>query len=151
MKEQAIMHRILLAAGNGLSRLFRCNSGSAWVGRNGNFHLAKKPETVHLNAGDVVLRCAQPVQMGLTKGGSDTIGWTQRVIQPHDVGRVAALFTGIEVKTSTGRPTAEQLHFIDVVNDAGGIAGIARSEEEALTILSTGGKVGHISPETGNG
>jgi hypothetical protein len=150
MKEQAIMHRILLAAGNGLSRLFRCNTGQAWVG-HGHVHQARKIETVTLNPGDVVLRRAQPVQMGLTKGGSDTVGWTQRVIQPHDVGRVAALFTGIEVKTSTGRPTPEQLHFIDVVNDAGGIAGIARSEAEALTILSTGGKVGHISPETGNG
>ena len=49
-------------------------------------------------------------------------------------GRQLAVFTAIEVKDK-GRPTPEQLAFIDVVRKAGGLAGVARSVEEAQAIL----------------
>lgn len=87
-----------------------------------------KPQMVMVYPGDVVLRAAQPLQMGLTTGGSDTIGWTQR--------DGFAVFTAIEVKSPTGRVRPEQQVFIDQVNAAGGIAGVARSEQEAIDLLT---------------
>lgn len=44
----------------------------------------------------------------------------------------------IEVKTKTGRPSAEQLRFIELAKKSGCLAGIARSVEDALEII--GGK-----------
>jgi hypothetical protein len=41
----------------------------------------------------------------------------------------------IEVKTATGRPSEKQLHFIEQAKQAGCIAGIARSVEEALELV----------------
>lgn len=57
-------------------------------------------------------------------GGSDLIGWCRD-------GRFAA----VEVKTPTGRVSAEQQAFIDAVNRAGGRAGVARSVEDVALIL----------------
>ena len=41
----------------------------------------------------------------------------------------------IEVKTATGKPSKEQLHFIEVIKRMGHRAGIARSVEDALKII----------------
>jgi hypothetical protein len=46
------------------------------------------------------------------------------------VGSVVGVFTAIEAKTDTGRPTQEQIRFIDHVKKNGGIAIIAREEED---------------------
>ena len=51
------------------------------------------------------------------------------------IGRMIAVYTGIEVKSRTGRATPEQLAFIDTVRRAGGRAGVARSVEEAKRIV----------------
>jgi len=69
-------------------------------------------------------------------GGSDLIGFKSVEITPDMVGRKVAVFTAVEVKTPTGKPTADQLHFITTVLRAGGFAGIARSPDEAVEILS---------------
>jgi hypothetical protein len=74
------------------------------------------------------------VRFGLCKGSSDLIGFRPTVITPDMVGQTVAVFTAIEVKTPTGKPTPEQLHFINRVKELGGIAGIARSVEDALAI-----------------
>ena len=42
----------------------------------------------------------------------------------------------IEVKAERGRVTPEQQRFIDVVREAGGVAGVARSVDDARAILS---------------
>lgn len=70
-------------------------------------------------------------------GGSDLIGWTPLVVTPDMVGKQVAVFTAVEVKTPTGRPTEHQLNFIAQVVRAGGIAGIARSSTDAVEILKT--------------
>jgi hypothetical protein len=69
------------------------------------------------------------------KGGSDLIGLHSMTIEPHHVGQTMAVFLAVEVKTATGRPTAEQKRFIEFVQSAGGIAGIARSVDEALELI----------------
>lgn len=60
-------------------------------------------------------------------GGSDLIG-----VAP--CGR----FLAVEIKAVKGRATDEQIRFIDAVRAKGGIAGIARSPEDALELLARG-------------
>ena len=60
-------------------------------------------------------------------GSSDLIGYRQ-------VDGIAQ-FVALEVKSATGRPTAQQVQFLDHINAVGGLAGIARSVDDAAAIL----------------
>jgi len=51
------------------------------------------------------------------------------------VGTQLAVFTSIEVKSPTGRVRPEQQQWLNAVQAAGGVAGIARSVEDAQRIL----------------
>jgi len=75
------------------------------------------------------------VQFGLARGSADLIGWRSVVVTPDMVGQRIAVFTSIEVKTATGRLRPEQQAWLGVVQGAGGIAGVARSVEDANEIL----------------
>lgn len=75
------------------------------------------------------------VHFGLCRGSSDLIGWTPVEITPEMVGQTVAVFTAVEVKTPKGRATKEQKNFIEQVRSAGGLAGVARSAEEAKQII----------------
>lgn len=121
-----LMTRIMLAIG-GLARVrvFRNNTGLAWVGSKA----IRKP------GGSVLILDARPLHAGLVKGGSDLIGWTSREIRPQDVGRTVAIFTAVEAKDGKGRLDADQERFIRTVQDAGGIAGVARTEADAVTLV----------------
>ena len=68
-------------------------------------------------------------------GGSDLIGWTPVLITHEMVGSMLGVFTAIEVKAPRGRATAAQLNFIRQVQLGGGLAGIARSADDALAII----------------
>jgi len=70
-------------------------------------------------------------KFGLTVGSSDIIGFTPITIN----GKRIAVFTAIEVKSATGKPSKEQDNFIKMVKDNGGIAGIVRSPEESLALI----------------
>jgi hypothetical protein len=59
-------------------------------------------------------------------GGSDLIGWTRE-----------GKFLAVETKSPTGKATAEQINFIEKVNASGGVAGIARSVEDALRLIGS--------------
>jgi len=50
------------------------------------------------------------------------------------VGRRVAVFTAVEIKADTS-PTPEQINFIEAVQEAGGIAGVAHSADEAEGII----------------
>lgn len=65
-----------------------------------------------------------PIRFGLCVGSSDIIG-----ISPNGA------FLAVECKTTRGRPTPEQLRFIEAVKSKGGIAGICRSPEDALALI----------------
>jgi hypothetical protein len=80
-----------------------------------------------------------PVRYGLQPGSSDLIGWRTVTITPEMVGQQVAVFTSIEVKTPTGRVKPEQQQWLDAVLSAGGIAGVARSVEDALRITTADG------------
>jgi len=64
------------------------------------------------------------VEFGLCKGSSDIIGIYK--------GRMLA----IEVKTENGKTTKEQDKFLKLVKDNGGIAFVARSEEDVNFFLT---------------
>jgi hypothetical protein len=108
--EQLVQNSIRAALGRGPVRLFRNNTG------------ALKDESGRL------------VRFGLAPGSSDLIGWRTVEVTEDMVGSSIAVFTAIEVK-DRGRPTPQQLNFLEAVTNAGGIAGVARSIEEAHRIL----------------
>ena len=68
-------------------------------------------------------------------GGSDLIGYRRVRVTAEMVGQEIAQFAAVEVKTPRGRVRPEQQQFIDHIVSAGGIAGIARSVDEAKDIL----------------
>ena len=79
-------------------------------------------------------RTGRPVQFGLARGSADLIGWRTITVTPDMVGTQLAVFTSIEVKTLNGRIRPEQHAWQRTVSAAGGIAGIARSVEDAKKI-----------------
>lgn len=118
MKESPILREIWLACGAlPECRLFRNNVAMAWVG-----------EHRRLANGDVLLRNARPLHAGLHTGSGDLIGWTTR--------NGVAVFTSLEVKSDTGRASDAQRHWAASVAGGGGIAGIVRSPEEALALVT---------------
>ncbi len=80
-------------------------------------------------------RTGRPVQFGLARGSADLIGLRTVTVTPDMVGQQLAVFTSIEVKTSTGRLTPEQNNWLHMVRRAGGIAGVARSIQDANEIV----------------
>ena len=80
-----------------------------------------------LRPGDVVIRGGRPLHAGLCLGSSDLIGY-------RSIGGIAQ-FVALEVKSTTGRLSPEQRAFIEVVQAAGGCAGVVRSVEDAQTLL----------------
>ena len=112
MTERDIQTQILLELSRGDTRLFRINAGTAWQGVVAE-HTRDRLVLAHPRA----VRLAAP-------GVSDLIGWAPG-------GRFAA----IEVKAPRGRLTDEQAAFIELVRRSGGVAGVARSVEEARAIL----------------
>jgi dihydroxyacid dehydratase/phosphogluconate dehydratase len=79
------------------------------------------------------------VQFGLARGSADLIGYRSITITPEMVGQQVAVFASIEVKTPTGRIRPEQRAWMETVQAAGGIAGVARSVEDALRIVTAYG------------
>lgn len=122
--ETSILRHILKALSNGKARLFRNTVGAAFVGPH-----------VWTGTGSLIIHRPTRVTFGFGPGTSDIIGWRSRVITDEDVGKRVAVFVAFEVKTKTGRPTAGQKAFIEVVQEAGGIAGIVRSVDEAEEML----------------
>lgn len=86
------------------------------------------------NTGALKDQAGRLVRYGLCPGSSDLIGLRTVTITPDMVGQRLAVFTAIEVK-DRGRVTPEQQRFITAVQQAGGLAGVARSVDDARTIL----------------
>lgn len=113
--ETKIQRLIMLALSEAGHTVWRNETGQFWTG---------KP--LHREATTVTLANARMIPCGLAVGSSDLIG----------IHKATGKFFAIEVKTAKGRPTKEQLQFIEHVNNTGGIAGIARSPKDALELLT---------------
>ena len=113
MNESEVQARILLALGaRPGTRLFRNTVGEGWQG-----------EVKGKTTDTVTLWRPRYVTFGLAPGSSDLIGWCN------------GIFTAIEVKEAKGKARENQERFINAVLAAGGIAGIARSPEDAARLL----------------
>lgn len=112
MSEQRIQQEIRLACSRGPIRLWRNN-----VGR-------------------LLDQQGRMVTFGLCPGSADLVGFRTVTITPEMVGQQVAVFAAVEVKTTTGRATPQQTAWLEHVSAAGGLAGIARSVEEARGILT---------------
>lgn len=111
--ETKIQRAIMLALSEDGCLVWRNETSGAWVGK-----------VIHKAGQQVTLEHAKLIKFGLTVGSSDLIGLT-----------ASGRFFAIEVKTPTGRTTKEQNNFIEQVRAHGGLAGVARSPEEALRII----------------
>jgi hypothetical protein len=134
--ESTVQRQIWLALG-AVCRLFRLNTGRAWLSSLG-------PKGVQrLQDGSVLIKGARSIALGLAYpngdpvvGACDLPGWTTVTITPEMVGRQVAVFTSIETKrTKGGKASEEQINWCQQVDKAGGIAGIANSPEAALAIV----------------
>lgn len=128
MKEKEIQNDILRAHGARPDvRLFRQNVGQAWVG-----------ELVDKRGPYVTLKNARPFYAGLCVGSSDIVGIKEVEITADMVGQKIGVFTAIEVKQPRGYPSKEQRAFLAMVEGMGGLAGVARSADDAGMILGSG-------------
>lgn len=125
MSETAILRAVHLAAG-GLPgvRLFRNQVGQGVAG-----------QVVGRPGPGLLLVRGNPVTMGLCKGSADLIGWRSLTITPDMAGRSMAQFVALEVKTETGRLSTEQRQFLAVIEQAGGLAAVVRSADEAGSLV----------------
>jgi hypothetical protein len=111
--EAEVQNSIRLAINRGDTRVFRNHCGRVQDARSGRWHV-----------------------FGLAPGSSDLIGIRRVRITPEMVGQTVGLFVAVEVKSPTGgRVSPEQSAFLDFVTGFGGIAGIAKSADEALAIV----------------
>jgi hypothetical protein len=109
--EQTIQQRIRLALSRGPVRLWRNNTGALRDQRG------------------------QLVRYGLCQGSADLIGYRSITVTPEMVGTTIAQFAAVEVKAPTGRTTPEQEAFLRLVAEAGGVAGVARSVDDAVALI----------------
>lgn len=131
MSERSTQADILLRCSIGDTRLFRNNVGQAWMPSRGGEVI----KTRYKGQEGVIITNPIPVRYGLHVGSGDLIGWRSITITPDMVGQRGAGVCSLEVKSSTGRATDEQLNWERQVNEAGGRAGIARNVAEAGLVL----------------
>jgi hypothetical protein len=114
MNQETILQRaIMIALSNAGCTVFRNETGSFWAGQK-----------IHGDAATITLKNPRMVKVGLCVGSSDIIGITKQ-------GR----FISIEVKTEKGIVSKEQQTFIDAIKSKNGIAGIARSVQDAIQLV----------------
>ena len=117
MTEKSLLNEILLELPKLGVIAFRANSGTAWASN----------DITALPDGSRLLRNARPFT-ALMPGFSDIFGMVKGTGQ----------FVAIEVKRPGQKPTKLQEHFINTIRASGGLAGVARSVEEAISILKGG-------------
>lgn len=123
MLEADFMRRCMKRATDLGARLFRVNVGVAWTG-----DVSKNRD------GSITIRNPRPFKSGVP-GMSDLIGWAPVVVTPDMVGKTVAVYLAVETKSARGRASDEQKSFIAAVHNAGGRAGVARTDEDLSSIL----------------
>jgi hypothetical protein len=125
VSEKTTQTQIFQALGGRVDvRLFRNNVGTAWMGQT---HRTKN--------GSVVISNPRRVVFGLHKGSGDLIGWREVEITPEMVGRTVAQFVSLEIKAPGGKVGPLQQNWADVINAAGGRAGVVHGVDEAAAVV----------------
>lgn len=120
MKEKSILNKLQLLATSMGHRLFRNNTGSAWVGS----------QTIRLVNGDLLIKSPRKIAYGLSVGSGDLVGGTQIVVTQEMVGRKIFVFTNVEIKANNTRTTTEQQNFHTMVTSLGGLSIIEKFSDE---------------------
>lgn len=131
MAESPIMNSMRKALAIAGSTVFRNNVGQTIAGKA---TWIREHCTVKLRPGDVVVRGGRVFHAGLFVGSGDLIGWTEVVVTPEMVGTTVAVFTSVEAKDKT-KSSDDQKKWRRNVLRAGGFAGEAHSDAEALAII----------------
>ena len=76
------------------------------------------------------------ISSGLCVGSSDLIGWTPVIVTQEMVGKPIAVFTAIETKVGKRETTPQQAVFLSRVQQAGGLAVIAREVDDVAVALA---------------
>jgi len=105
---------------------FRTNVGQAWTG----------DEFQKQSDGNLLIINPRPFKTGLPEGFSDLLIVQSIEITPTMIGQTMARAGFLEIKTPKGKPTDAQLNFIAQMQALGAAAGVARSPDDALTILA---------------
>jgi hypothetical protein len=105
-------------------RIFRNNVGLSYVGT-----------VVQKTIDFITLKNFRPIKFGLFVGSGDLIGWKSVTVTPDMVGHRVAVFLSIETKSQRGVKKANQENWRDQVLASGGLAGFARSVDEAEGIV----------------
>lgn len=124
MLESALMNEIRKAI-SPYGTYFRANVGTGYTGN----------EIIRTDGGGVYIPKARPFQTGLPKGFPDVFGLTPVMITPGMIGQTLPVFTGLEIKTPTGRIRPDQKNMIDFLVGKGAKAGIVRSVDGAINIV----------------
>jgi len=110
-----------------MGRAFRINVGTGWTGN----------KIIRNSNGSITIKDPRPfstfgAQTKSLTGFSDLLVITPNIITPEMVGQQFARTGFLEIKTATGRPTKDQLNFIDQMQKLGARAGVARSIEAVI-------------------
>ena len=84
--------------------------------------------------GTLILRAVRVIRFGLCVGSGDLIGWKSITITPEMVGRRVAVFLSVETKAKRGVKSEAQENWCSQVKINGGLAGFAKSIDEAIKI-----------------
>jgi hypothetical protein len=109
---------------NGRVKTFRTNAGSFWQG-----------EVVAMQDGLLVLRNPRQIE-GLPEGFPDLLAVIPETVTPEMVGKTVALAGFVEAKTENDRVSRRQEEFLAVMRACGARAGIARTPEEAVKVVT---------------
>jgi len=117
---------------NNLGTPFRINVGVAWTGNI----------IIKNNDGSITIKDPRPFatfgsvkDTKALKGFSDIFVVSPTIVTPDMIGKLVARAGFVEVKTPKGKPTSEQINFIEQMQKLGARAGVARSIEDAIQIL----------------
>ena len=123
--EHEIQNEIRIAVGKEqTATLFRANVGEAWTGTLASSNLNR-----------VVIEDARRFRSGLPIGFPDLFGFRTVTVTPEMVGKKFAVFAFLEVKKPGGRTSKAQEKMHAFLHEAGAVGGVARSAEEAVTLL----------------
>ena len=112
-------------------RLWRNASGHYYAGKL----IRHGPGLVTLGATDAVIRGCTPIHAGLCDGAADLVGILSVPVASLPADGMAGLFLAIEVKTPDGTVQPHQRAWREMILALGGVAGVARSVEEARGIV----------------